>query len=250
MDKSIGDLYNRTIGYSSIESVDASKMLRLILVIKRLLDHFKLEVGTKVLVAGAGSGVEAVLIRDVFQVETIGVDINISDQSTPQGNPIVYLLNQNIAKLGFENDSFSFVYCYHVLEHVTDPIIVLGELSRVLSPGRLAFIGFPNKNRMFSYIGTSQNESLFTKIKWNLNDYRFRLMGKFENKLGAHAGFTEREFLAFAKLIFQEVTPVRNTYMKLKYPGINWLLNIIEKLGLAEYVYPSNYFICKKGLNE
>ena len=40
------------------------------------------------------------------------------------------------------------------------------------------------------------------RIKWNINDYKYRLRGKFENKFGAHAGFTEKEFIKDASQCF------------------------------------------------
>jgi hypothetical protein len=116
----------------------------------------------------------------------------------------------------------------------------------VLKPGGVLFIGFPNKNRLISYIGTSQQASVWDKIKWNINDYLYRLQGKFENIHGAHAGFTEKEFIRDASSVFETIDPVRNKYMILKYPNFGVIMTYIIKTKLEEFIFPSNYFICLK----
>jgi ubiquinone/menaquinone biosynthesis C-methylase UbiE len=141
------------------------------------------------------------------------------------------------------------IYSYHVLEHVADPSVVLGELNRVLKPGGALFIGFPNKNRLLSYIGTSQKASALEKLKWNVNDYWFKLQGKFENRYGAHAGFSEAEFLSMARAVFSSVHPVRDRYMLYKYSGISWLIRAMIGSRTSEFMFPSNYFICMKGVS-
>jgi SAM-dependent methyltransferase len=132
------------------------------------------------------------------------------------------------------------------LEHVSDHLAVLKELWRVLRPDGVLFIGFPNKHRLFSYIGTSQKVSILEKIKWNLNDYLYKLKGQFENKYGAHAGFTEREFLSDSIGIFREVRPVRNEYMLIKYASLQFFMRFSAYIGLGEILFPSNYYICIK----
>jgi hypothetical protein len=114
----------------------------------------------------------------------------------------------------------------------------------VLAPGGLLFIGFPNKNRLFSYIGTSQKVSLIEKIRWNYNDYIYRFKGRFENIYGAHAGFVDAEFTIEARNIFKAVIPVRNEYMLIKYFSMEKLIRVIIGMGLGEILFPSNYYVC------
>jgi len=38
------------------------------------------------------------------------------------------------------------------------------------------------------------------KLQWNLSDYRSRLMNRFRNELGAHAGFSEKELSSLQAL--------------------------------------------------
>jgi ubiquinone/menaquinone biosynthesis C-methylase UbiE len=237
--------YSNEIGYSPLENVDRTKMRQLVRCNKELVDkYFSGNQGDKILVAGAGQGDEAELIFDEFGFETIGVDINIVNLTTLERQLGVSLCKQNLENLAFVDNSFSFIYSYHVLEHVSDHLAVLKELRRVLKPGGVLFIGFPNKHRLFSYIGTSQKASALEKIKWNLTDYSYRIRGMFENRCGAHAGFSEREFLFDVDGIFQEVHPVRNEYMMIKYARFRFLLSFLTFLGLGEVLFPSNYYIC------
>jgi SAM-dependent methyltransferase len=239
--------YDRTIGYSPLENVDQAKMLQVVRVNKRIIeDHYRFGRDDLVLVAGAGNGQEALLIAAELGLRTVGVDLNIEpfDSGSPDAN--VSLQRQDLSSLAFLNDMFSIIYCYHVLEHVDDPIRVLRELQRVLKPGGVLFIGFPNRNRLFSYVGTSQKVSLLDKILWNLRDYLYRLKGNFENKFGAHAGFSDREFLAISTPIFSSVHGVRNEYMLYKYDRYKWAIRLVIRTGLGEFLFPSNYYICRK----
>lgn len=240
--------YNKTIGYSGLEKVDHEKMTRLVGVNKALITQYYSSSDTDiVLVAGTGFGEEAHQIKQQFSLSTIGVDINMLHRDNLLKNREgFYLLPQDVSALAFCDNVFSLVYSYHVLEHVGDPVAVLQEFKRVLCTRGVLFVGFPNKNRLFSYFGTSQRASLLEKIKWNLSDYGYRLKGRFENKYGAHAGFSQKEFLKISEDFFSEVHAVRDEYMLIKYSRLGWLIRVLVKSNLAEFLFPSNYFICIK----
>lgn len=239
--------YSKTIGYSPLDLVDQDKLLQVIRVNKRIIDKYlQVEKGGTILVAGAGLGYEAVLINQEFQQKTVGVDLNIDSNNLFPKSGDLLLQRQDLTSLAFRSNSFDLVYSYHVLEHVVDHLAVLKEIHRVLKPGGVLFIGFPNKNRLISYMGTSQKASGLDKIKWNINDYVYRLQGKFENKYGAHAGFTEKEFIEDASCVFETIDPVRNRYMFLKYPNLSAFISFFIKIKLEEFIFPSNYFICLK----
>ncbi len=241
--------YSPMIGYSPLSQVDLVKLQRVIKVNRQIIErYFQFKKGNKILVAGSGSGFEAELLFKEYQRFTLGVDLNIhmdrSDLIDTQSD--LFLSKQDLSNLGLRAKAFSLIYCYHVLEHVQDHLQTLAELERVLEPGGLLFIGFPNKKRWFAYVGTSQQASLFEKVKWNLNDLKFRLQGKFENRYGAHAGFSEKEFLSDSSRYFSKVIPVREQYLILKYPQLQGLIAFITKIGLSDAFYPSNYYICLK----
>ena len=239
--------YDQTIGYSPLEHADERKMQQIIAINKEIVDEYYAPgKNALILVAGAGTGQEAVLVQREFNQKTVGIDLNIDRKNSPFISQDLLLHVQDLASLAFAGNQFSLVYSYHVLEHVAHHHAVLKEIYRVLKPGGVLFIGFPNKNRLVSYFGTSQNASFWTKVKWNLNDYKHRLQGSFENKNGAHAGFTEKEFLGEAAKVFEKVYSVRNEYMMKKYPRFHGLISWFITLGVAEIVFPSNYYVCIK----
>ena len=97
------------------------------------------------------------MISQEFQRETFGVDLNIDFNNSFPERLNLLLQVGDISLLAFSDNTFNLVYCYHVLEHVADHNAVLKDIYRVLKPGGILYIGFPNKNRLISYIGTSQS---------------------------------------------------------------------------------------------
>lgn len=240
--------FNPVIGYSSLDDVDMPKMKHVIDACKQIiLEEHEEKYKDIILVAGAGNGTEAILISESFRLRTVGVDLNI--QKPPHVSPanLVTFQRQDLNHLGFKENAFAIIYCYHVLEHVSSPVQVLSELKRVLKPDGVLFIGFPNKNRLVSYFGTSQKATFCEKLLWNLKDYKNRILRKFENRYGAHAGFTEKEYIEISSGLFSIVDKVRNQYMINKYSRYHNLIQLIINTGLSELLFPSNYFICKKG---
>ena len=175
------------------------------------------------------------------------MDLNIDLNNQFSKGTNLLLQVQDLSSLAFCDNTFDLAYSYHVLEHVPDPDAVLREITRVLKPGGFLYIGFPNKNRLYSYLGTSQKASVLEKINWNLNDYKFRLQGKFNNESGAHAGFREKEFIDQAAGVFAEISPIRNKYMLLKYPKLGRIIRFVIQMRMDDFLFPSNYFLCRKG---
>ena len=152
--------YNQTIGYSPLESVDVDKMRKVIKINKEIIGkYYSLKRGDLILVAGPGRGDEVVILNQEFGNKTFGLDLNIARLVLWENNPDVISQRQDITALVFCKAVFSLVYSYHVIEHVSIFPGALGELHLVMKPGGVLFIGFPNKNRLFSYIGMSQRAS-------------------------------------------------------------------------------------------
>jgi 2-polyprenyl-3-methyl-5-hydroxy-6-metoxy-1,4-benzoquinol methylase len=240
-------VYDQSIGYSSLNMVDSEKKFTEVENCKKVIvNRLQEDLSGRVLVAGAGNGEEARVVSLVFKLPTIGVDVDrkLNYHSSDRSN--LCLCRQDITALGFADESISTIYSYHVLEHVNDPISALNEFNRLLKSNGALFIGFPNKHRLFSYFGTSQKATIIEKVIWNLHDYKDRLQKKFDNKYGAHAGFTEKEFLDMSKKMFKNTISVRNDYMLIKYKKYQWIIKIIIGSGLADFLFPSNYFICTR----
>jgi ubiquinone/menaquinone biosynthesis C-methylase UbiE len=82
--------------------------------------------------------------------ETVGIDLSSSVlkvfrslRDFPEEK--VRLVNSDVERLPFGDDSFDKALCSHVLEHVLDDHAVVGEIWRVLRPGGLAVLAVPLK---------------------------------------------------------------------------------------------------------
>jgi len=67
---------------------------------------------------------------------------NLSYITTDLHSPIVDI-KADICDLPFENNSFDWVLCNHVLEHIQDDRQAMKEIYRVLKPGGLAILQIP-----------------------------------------------------------------------------------------------------------
>jgi len=239
-------IYDATFGYGSIETLNPDKARNTILIAKTLVETFiSIHSDDAALVAGCGDGTEAALICEIFNAKTVGVDLSLQGDLTLR-NGRLRLLHADLLALPFSDAAFSLVYSYHSLEHVSDHTRALAEMTRVLKPGGVLLIGFPNKHRLVGYLGAQYDVTTYEKVLWNLSDYTWRIRGRFENKFGAHAGFGQNEFIRETQHLFSTVIPVRTAYMRLKYSRHTKVLDAITRFSLDEYLFPSNYFICTK----
>lgn len=181
--------YSSIIGYSGLGNINLPKMQQKITTIREIITKtFTPKSGDQILVAGCGDGTEAVLFEKAFKLPVTGVDVSLDEEVVQVGGN-VKLIRGDLSRTQMTDNQFSLVYSYHVLEHVSDHMAVLREMGRIMRDDGLLFIGFPNKNRLVGYIGSHDNISIGKKILWNLNDYKYKLIGRYENRLGAHAGF-------------------------------------------------------------
>ena len=70
---------------------------------------------------------------------------NLTYTTTDLDSPLADV-NADIRALPFEDNSFDFILCNHVLEHVDDDLKAMSELFRVLKPGGKAVIQVPLEN--------------------------------------------------------------------------------------------------------
>ena len=195
------------------------------------------------LVVGCGSGVEAAILAEELNTDVTGIDIE--ENFYPDAATKVMLQKGDATALNFSDKSFDFVYSYHSLEHISDPMQALREIKRVLTDDGAYWIGTPNRNRILGYLG-SKDATFKEKIQWNLNDFKARLQGRFRNEYGAHAGFTERELDGMLKNVFTETRCITPVYFHEIYSRHQNILNLLEATGLSNFVYPSIYFMGKK----
>lgn len=190
------------------------------------------------LVVGCGSGHEAFAIQDRFKGTVEGIDIDGSGFETPPSDK-TKLRVMDAASLEYPDASFDLVYSFHAIEHIANLVGALREMKRTLRPGGVFCLGTPNKSRFLGYIGSPV--VLADKIKWNLDDYRMRLKGKWENRSGAHAGFTRSELRAMCLEMFGDCADVTDAYYLHLYAGKRRFVEMIVSLGLAQRVFPAVY---------
>lgn len=119
-------------------------------------------------------------------------------------------------------------------------------MKRVLTNDGVIFIGFPNRLRLVpSYFNSNLRIGVFKILKYNIRDYWYKIIGRFKNKYGAHAGFSEKEFLRLASPLFTDVMPIRDKWIEFNYSKYNGIFKIAKKLKIDEIMYPSNYYLLK-----
>jgi len=76
---------------------------------------------------------------------------NIEYTTTDLNSPIADI-KADICKLPFQDSSYDFIICNHVLEHISDDKKAMHELYRVLAPGGTAILQVPyDKNRAHTF---------------------------------------------------------------------------------------------------
>ncbi len=105
-----------------------------------LLPH--LREGMSVLDVGCGPGT---ITLDLAAVVAPGLVTGIENVEDPlvtarreaqeRGDTTTVFEQGDVFALGYDDDSFDVVHAHQVLQHVTDPVAALGEMSRVCKPG-------------------------------------------------------------------------------------------------------------------
>jgi SAM-dependent methyltransferase len=211
--------------------------------LQQRISHVKRPSG---IVVGCGNGDEVVYIRRVFLSDrVVGVDVVPAFSITARAEGCVVM--GNAKNLPLQSAAFDFAAAFHSLEHVEDPRSALGEILRVLRPGAWFYVGVPNKSRLIGYLG-SFDATTWQKITWNLMDWKARLLRRFENELGAHAGLKRLELIHLLQERFTNVQLLTEEFVRFKYgarlprPVLDFLLapNILD------HAVPAHYALCQK----
>jgi len=101
----------------------------------------------KVLDAGCGEGH---LLESIYNsakdYEYYGVDITpVALDRTKLRCPFADIKQADISETNYPNDFFDVVICSEVLEHVYNFKLALNEFNRILKPGGILIITFPNE---------------------------------------------------------------------------------------------------------
>lgn len=188
------------------------------------------------LVVGCGNGYEAGVLANIFDCQVKAIDMQDTFECP---DPRVEFKLMDACAMEFKDSSFDLVYSFHALEHIHDPIRAIREITRVLVANGVYLIGTPNRSRIVGYIG-SADTPLGQKIRWNLGDYRDRLLGRFRNELGAHAGFSAEELVSLCSSIGSATNMSDDYYFRI-YSKYGTLLKAIRSLKLQPLAWPSVY---------
>lgn len=193
---------------------------------------------TRMLIVGSGDGIEAGFLARYFECEAIGIDLGEEFEIDTEQSAPATLLTMDARSMQFEDSTFDFVFSFHALEHIPRPEEALKEMRRVLKKDGHYLIGTPNKNRWLGYFGSPA--SFAEKVEWNISDINMRLKGRWENELGAHAGFTVKELKALCRnTLGEEPEDVStNYYIRCYSKGI---ITPIVSLRLSRIVFPCVY---------
>ena len=93
-----------------------------------------------VLNVGCGSSPMTNLIGS----SSIGIDTNWSKLTFMRQRSKASFVNMDAYSLGFRDSSFDQVFCIELVEHLHDPGLVIGEISRILRPFGTAVIATPD----------------------------------------------------------------------------------------------------------
>jgi SAM-dependent methyltransferase len=213
---------------------------------------FSERVSPKLLVAGCGSGHEAIAIQDLLDAVVDAVDVEDFVDPIYLSQPKTHFQVASVCELPFEDGRFDAIFYHHVIEHVDRPVESLVELSRVLRPGGWLFIGTPNRHRLISSIGAHRQSewdaTIFNKLRDNLRDWKDRFTGRFRNELGAHAGFSRGELDRMLARHFQNRQWLTSQYLRFKYgkSTASNLLPIATHPAIAWFAAPSVYVLCQR----
>lgn len=101
-----------------------------------------LPTGSKVLDIGCGRGV---MLRALLDLGHEAHGVEIAPEAASGADPRAQIrIAPELAKAGYEENSFDAVIMWHVLEHLPHPEKTLAEIRRILRPGGRLILAVPN----------------------------------------------------------------------------------------------------------
>ncbi len=102
--------------------------------------------GKKILDAGCGEGHLIYKMWEVLNNQYYGIDITpVAVKNAKIRCPFADIKEGDMLKMGYANNFFDIIICTEVLEHIPEFKLVLKEFKRILRPGGLLIVSFPNE---------------------------------------------------------------------------------------------------------
>jgi ubiquinone/menaquinone biosynthesis C-methylase UbiE len=112
-----------------------------------LMDYLELKEGERVFDCGCGMGFYLMALGKLRKLRLVGLDGDMERLEWARREKVpASLLNGNIFQLPFAGESFDKVLMSEVLEHLSDDVLGLKEIFRVLKPGGIMALSVPHEN--------------------------------------------------------------------------------------------------------
>jgi len=143
------ECYSERYGNDSYNSFRIKRANRLITQIESPRPFKK---GNKVLDVGCGTGEIGRTIKENFDCDVYGLDINTIAVKKARENGIIAKVSNVEKKWPFKNSSIDTVLCIQMIEHLINPDFFLLESRRVLKKDGMIIITTPNLAAWFNRI--------------------------------------------------------------------------------------------------
>jgi SAM-dependent methyltransferase len=102
---------------------------------RTFIEFLQLPPAGRVLEVGSGLGILAAAVADAASADVVGVEFAWPQLARTPARHHVRFLQGDAHRLPVRDGVFDVAYARYVLEHVHDPVQVLGEMRRALRPG-------------------------------------------------------------------------------------------------------------------
>ncbi len=131
--------------------------------IEELLRDEVIAPGMRVLDVGCGQGLALEQFRH-GGLQATGITLGGDYDVCREKGFDVHQMDQNF--MGFEDETFDFLWCRHVLEHSVAPLFTLSEYRRVTKPGGLIYIEVPAPDTSAHHEINPNHYSVLPLVSW------------------------------------------------------------------------------------
>jgi len=137
--------------YNPLYDASTARLSRYVEAQDVLVRGLQVEAGQRILCAGLGTGNELTSLRAREpRLDLVGIDLSRAALARARCKPAgsdcgTALMLMDAQRLGFSDDSFDRLLCYHVLDFTGEAGPAVGEFLRVLKPGGRFVVSFPSE---------------------------------------------------------------------------------------------------------
>lgn len=196
--------------------------------IQKTLEIISVKPNDKVLEIGCDSGLFSLIFKGKFQsVDYQAVEVSPERMKTAVARGIkVTAVDIDKEKLPFADNSFDLVLLTEVIEHLSNPLLILSEIRRVVKPAGNVIVSTPNSVGLFArynhLIGVAPHNPVF------LDDINSR-----KGKYGAHR--FELTISQCKELLEKNGYKIEQTaFSRFNHQRRGLIVKIIERLSLLK----------------